>query len=325
MTGGRPGPSLGPIAGHVRGAHRAWLEPVRTQFAASGLAVGDVARQAGYAKSKVSELLRGEGLYPTWLLTSSVVTVLRMPRTPMMRLWQQAAVEAHKDLAWIENCVKQVMRIPGEDVAPVDQAGFIADSEPSYIRYGSVFLGTPMATLAVRETSNLLWLRWDEILGSPDLHRTAWQILRHRVMARTPHTDDRPVLKSAARYTRALREARAASDTAAQRRQLEESLALFEAISHLPDAQMDVIILLHACGIDVSTTADVLGVPPAIVRSDELHAKRALASMLALLAPSSPVTPGGPAGPAGLLGRTWPPPPPLFATQTPNHPEGTSL
>lgn len=323
VTGSRPGPSLGPIAAHVRGAHRAWLESVRTQLAASGLAVGEVARLAGFSKSKVSELLRGEGLYPTWLLTSSVVTVLRMPRTPMLRLWQQAAVEVHKDRVWIENCVKQVMQIPGEDVAPVDQACFIADSEPSYIRYGSVFLGTPMARLAVRETSNLLWLRWEEILGSPDLHRTAWQVLRHRVMSRTPHRDERPVLRSAALYTSALREARSTSDADAQRRQLEESLALFEAISNLPDAQMDVIILLHVCGIDVSTAADVLGVPPAIVRSDEQHAKRALASMFVLLAPSSPVTPGGP---GGLFGRTWPPPPPPpFAAQTPNHPEGTSL
>lgn len=122
---------------------------------------------------QVSELLRGEGLYPTWELTSSVITVLQIPRAPMLHLWQSAAIEVHKDRAWIENCIKQFIQIPGEDVAPVDQACFVATSTPHYIRYGSVFLGTTLATVAVNETNHLLWLRWEEILGSRDLHQTA--------------------------------------------------------------------------------------------------------------------------------------------------------
>jgi DNA-directed RNA polymerase specialized sigma24 family protein len=340
----RPGRSLGPIAAHIRGTHRAWLEPVRAQFTASSLTVGEVARRAGYAKSRVSELLRGEGLYPTWELTANVITVLRIPKAPMLRLWQAAAIEVHKDRGWIEDCIEQVIQIPGEDLAPVDQAGFVAGVKPHYVRYGSAFLGRATANAAVDETSYLLWLRWEEILGSRELHRTAWQVLRQRVMARTPHTDGRPALRTAARFTRALREASTTGDLAARRRQLEESLALHEAISDLPDAQMDVTILLHLCGLDVPTAADVLGVPPTIVRSDSQHAKRALTSKLALLAPASPVTPAGPAalsgpaapcGPGNANGRSDPsgllelppsgPPEFPFVTQTQHHPtEGTS-
>ncbi|WP_406278717.1 hypothetical protein OHT93_37755 [Streptomyces sp. NBC_00191] len=53
----KPGRKLGPIADGVGAAHRAWLEPLRTRFLASGLTISDLALHGGWSKSKVSELL----------------------------------------------------------------------------------------------------------------------------------------------------------------------------------------------------------------------------------------------------------------------------
>ncbi|MEU1918332.1 hypothetical protein [Streptomyces massasporeus] len=63
-SSGRPGRKLGPIAPTVGSAHRAWLDPMRQNYLASGLTLNDLSTRVRFAKSKLSELLRGVGLYP---------------------------------------------------------------------------------------------------------------------------------------------------------------------------------------------------------------------------------------------------------------------
>ncbi|WP_327187462.1 hypothetical protein [Streptomyces sp. NBC_01334] len=62
----RPGRKLGPIAENVGSAHRAWLEPMRETYLRSGLTLSELSLRVLLAKSKISELLRGTGLYPRW-------------------------------------------------------------------------------------------------------------------------------------------------------------------------------------------------------------------------------------------------------------------
>jgi hypothetical protein len=105
----RPSPKRGrkpaPISESVGLSHRAWLEPVRSTLSASGLTLNDLADRSGYSKTRISELLRGNGYYPAWEITFSVVRVLGIPASPMYRLWSAAAREANKETDWIRQCI----------------------------------------------------------------------------------------------------------------------------------------------------------------------------------------------------------------------------
>ncbi|WP_372410960.1 RNA polymerase subunit sigma [Streptomyces luteireticuli] len=269
---GRPGRKLGPIAAGVGAAHRDWLEPVRDQYFASGLTVGELARKAGWSKSKVSELLRGVGLYPSWELTYGVLHVLGMPAWPMRRLWSVAALEAHKKPEWVNGCVKRVVLSAGPGLPPVDHRAFAENHHGAYASYAKVFLGPTDAARTVDEVFDILWLRWQEVLRSANVEKFAWQVLRRRVMARASRIDGRPRLETAAFDTIALQQAPFDGQFA----QIEESLALFRAIGRLPDFQLDVIVLRYLRGLDDNRVADVLGAPQALIRSAERHAKRSL-------------------------------------------------
>ncbi|TJZ94387.1 RNA polymerase sigma factor [Actinacidiphila oryziradicis] len=58
--------------------------------------------------------------------------------------------------------------------------------------------------------------------------------------------------------------------------QVDESLALFDAIGRLPHNQLDVTVLGYLCGMDKATIAHVLGVSPAIARAFDHHARGTL-------------------------------------------------
>jgi hypothetical protein len=295
----RRGRKLGPIAERVGGAHKAWLEAVRGKLILSGQTIADIAELTGYSKSKISELLRGEGLYTTWEITCSVIHVLQIPKWPMRRLWAAAAREAQKKPKWIQDCIEQVALVIGPSAPPMDHQAFSTTSSPVYTAYAGVFVpGEQGPARVVDETFDVLWLCWDDILASSDAHNAAWQVLRARVMARAPHIDGHPDLRDAAFATVALHRT---STEAARFAQVEESLVLFEAISRLPDNQLDVIVLRHLCGLDQIATADTLGVPLATVRSDERHAKRGLTAILNPHNPHSPFNPPDPPNPTAPL------------------------
>ncbi|MFJ3037112.1 MULTISPECIES: hypothetical protein [Streptomyces] len=56
---------------------------------ASGLTLDDLVDRSGYSKTRVSELLRGNGYYPAWEITFSVGHALDVPTRPLRRLWDR--------------------------------------------------------------------------------------------------------------------------------------------------------------------------------------------------------------------------------------------
>ncbi|MFI1962330.1 sigma-70 family RNA polymerase sigma factor [Streptomyces althioticus] len=274
----RPGRKLGPIAATVGSAHRAWLDPMREPYLASGLTLSDLSARVRFAKSKISELMRGVGLYPRWEIVHLLAAELGMPNWPLYRLWCQAAFEAHKSSEWIDSCTERTSTLAATDTAPpLDHRAFRELVETDYLLYAQAFLDDDQRDAAVSDTFDILWLSWNEALASHDTRRYAWDVLRATVMSRTPHRDGRPELGIAAFDTAALQ---ALTDPADRMNQVAESLELFTAMSRLPSSQLDVMVLRRLCGFLPDTVSALLGVPLAAVRSDERHATRFLESVL---------------------------------------------
>jgi transcriptional regulator with XRE-family HTH domain len=277
VPSGRPGRKLGPIADNVGSAHRAWLEPTRDSYLASGLTLGDLSGRVLLAKSKLSELMRGLGLYPRWELIHSIAEVLNIPVWPLYRLWRQAALDARKTREWIERSTgKSPLTTADPMVPPLEHGAFRQTVEGPYQIYAQAFLPDDPRDAAVADTFDILWLSWNDALASPDIRRFAWNILRATVMAKTPHLDGRPELGSATFDTVVLR---SLTDDADRMAQMSESLEVFKAISRLPDAQLDVMVLRHLCGLTPEGASTLLGLPLPTVRSDERYAFRFLESV----------------------------------------------
>jgi transcriptional regulator with XRE-family HTH domain len=257
----RPGRKLGQIAENVGSAHRAWLEPMRETYLRSGLTLSELSVRVLLAKSKISELLRGTGLYPRWEIVNSLATELHMPTWPLHRLWRQAAFEAHKSREWVDRSSEKGALTTTHTAPPLDHRAFRELVENDYCRYAQVFP----------------WLCWNDALASADTRHFAWQALRATVMARTPHLDGRPELGAAAFDTVALQRLTSETD---RMDQIAESLQLFKAMSRLPDNQLDVMVLRRLCGISPENVSALLGVPLATVRSDERHAVHFLKSVI---------------------------------------------
>ncbi|MFB6931356.1 sigma-70 family RNA polymerase sigma factor [Streptomyces chartreusis] len=274
----RPGRKLGPIVPNVGSAHRAWLDPLRETYLASGLTLSDLSTRVRFAKSKISELLRGVGLYPRWEIVYLLAAELDMPNWPLYRLWSQAAYEAHKSSDWVDNCTERTSILTATPTAPpLDHRAFRELVEMDYLLYAQAFLDDDQRDAAVSDTFDILWLSWDEALASQDTRRYAWNILRATVMSRTPHRDGRPELGMAAFDTVILQ---SLTDPAGRMNQIAESLELFTAMSRLPGSQLDVMVLRRLCGRAPETVSALLGLPLAAIRSDERHATRFLESVL---------------------------------------------
>ncbi|MFE5868159.1 sigma-70 family RNA polymerase sigma factor [Streptomyces roseifaciens] len=283
----RPGRKLGPIAGTVSSSHRAWLDPARERYLASGHTLNDLSARVLLAKSKLSELLRGVGHYPRWEVIHRLATELDMPDWPLYRLWRQAALDAGKSRDWVDRSTDGTITVATARTGPpLEHSALCSMVEGDYRRYAEVFLQGELRDAAVEDAFAILWLSFDEALASPDIRRYAWNILRATVMAKARHRDKRPILGETAFDTVALRTQASKEGQAAQ---LAESLELFTAISKLPDAQLDVMVLRHLCGFTLKKVSGLLGIPLAAVRSDERHAERFLDDTIEL-----PPQTGGP-------------------------------
>ncbi|UQW99147.1 sigma-70 family RNA polymerase sigma factor [Streptomyces sp. RerS4] len=271
----RPGRKLGPIANTVSSSHRAWLEPTRERYLASGRTLSDLSLNV-LAKSKLSELLRGIGHYPRWEVIHRLAGELEIPGWPLYRLWKQAAMDAGKSREWVdrstEGTITTTVATDRSDRPPLEHGALCQMVMDGYLAYAGVFLAEGSHKTAVDDTFAILWLCFDEALASPDIRRYAWNILRATVKAKANYRDERPVLAEAAFSTVALHDA----GPEEQPTRLAESLELFTAISKLPDAQLDVMVLRHLCGLQPKQVSDLLGIPLAAVRSDERHANRFL-------------------------------------------------
>ncbi|WP_121830356.1 sigma-70 family RNA polymerase sigma factor [Streptomyces sp. S1] len=268
----RPGRKLGPISATVGSAHRAWLEPTRERYLASGHTLSHLSTRIPLAKSKLSELLRGVEHYPRWEVIHRLAEELDIPGWPLHRLWMQAAMEAGKSRDWVTRSANgNIAFAPSRP--PLEHGALRSIAKEGYLRYAGAFLSNEARNAAVEDTFAILWLSFDNALSSPDIRRYAWEILRATVKAKADHRDRRPVLAEAAFDTVALREQASAEGAVAQ---LAESMELFAAVSRLPDTQLDVMVLRRMCGFVPEKVSDLLGMPLASVRSAERHAERFL-------------------------------------------------
>jgi DNA-directed RNA polymerase specialized sigma24 family protein len=279
---GRPGRPLGPIAAHVSSAHRAWLGPVREAYQAatlsSGLTMSRLGETLYISKPKISELLSGK-LYPRWELLYDVAVALGISVWPLYRLWRHAALETeNKSRSWVEkSSAARGTMTATRATPPMDLSAFREITEGGYRLYAGVFLLAGYCDAALEETYDQLWLSWDQALASHDTRRYAFTVLRTAVMARTPHIDGRPEFSEAAFDTIALQ---AVTDANEAVEQVAESIALFKAMSRLPDNQLDIMVLRVLHGMTDRDVSHFLGLPLPTVRSDERHAIRFLEDIL---------------------------------------------
>ncbi|WP_225099533.1 XRE family transcriptional regulator [Streptomyces sp. CoH27] len=261
-TAGRRGRKPGPISETAGRTHRAWLEPVRDAVFSRGLTLDDVADRSGFSKTRISELLRGNGYYPAWEITFSVIRTLGLPVQPMRRLWSAAAREAGKDPGWIRQCLQQVACEP--ETPPLPYQAFTESVRAAYASYARAFLQTDdRARSAVAETFDVLWLSWGTATGEENLRRHAWRLLRARVLAGAARRDGHPDLRPAVFSTGEVHESVPGHFVV-----LPDLVDLFDAIARLPLDQMDVVVLARLCGLDLAETIPyVTGQTPAFCRS----------------------------------------------------------
>lgn len=274
----RRGRRPAPICEDVGVAHRGWLEPVRRRLTDSGLTLDELVGLSNYSKPRISELLRGKGLYPRWEITSSVGRALGAPMWPMRRLWANAAREAAKKQTWIERCIKEGPVLePAEQ--PLDHQAFTDGVREPYTDFARAFLITgDHAGRVVNETFDILWLAWDQALASPNVQRFAWSVLRDRVVSRAAHhPEGHPDLSLAAFSTHAHA---LAGSQAARLNQVQESIDLFHAISQLPHNSMDTTVLRYLCGVAEADIPRILGVTRALADIFDHHARQILDASL---------------------------------------------
>ncbi|MFF3639363.1 sigma factor-like helix-turn-helix DNA-binding protein [Streptomyces sp. NPDC002250] len=244
----------------------------------SGLTMSRLGEALYISNSKISELLSGK-LYPRWELLYDVAVALDVSVWPLYRLWRQAALEMqNKSRAWIEkSSAARGTMMATRATPPMELSAFREITEGGYRLYAGVFLLTGSCDAALEETYDQLWLSWDQALASHDTRRYAFTVLRTAVMARTPHIDGRPEFSEAAFDTIALQNATDAGEAAEQ---VAETMALFKAMSRLPDNQLDVMVLRVLHGMTHEDVSHFLGQPLPKVRSDERHAIRFLEDTL---------------------------------------------
>ncbi|WRZ87744.1 sigma-70 family RNA polymerase sigma factor [Streptomyces sp. NBC_01007] len=251
---------------------------MRVSYLDSGLTLSELSARLRFAKSKLSELLRGVGHYPRWEIVYMLAGELGVPSWPLYRLWRQAAFEAHKNNDWVESCTDRTpILTTAPTTPPLEHRAFRELVESDYCLFAQTFLDDDQRDAAVSDTFDILWLSWNDALASRDARRFSWNVLRATVMSRTPHRDGRPELGRAAFDTVALR---SLTEPDLLMNQVTESLELFTAMSRLPASQLDVMVLRRLCGFLPETTSALLGASLATVRSDERHATRFLESVL---------------------------------------------
>lgn len=231
------------------------------------------------SKSKISELLSGK-FYPRWELLYDLAVALNISYWPLYRLWRQAALETeNKSRTWVDTSTSRVhvTMTATRSTPPLDLTAFRDLTENGYRLYAGVFLLAPCCQAAIDKTYDQLWLSWNQALASPDARRYAFTVLRGAVMSATPHLDGRPEFSAAAFDTIALQ---ALTDDDRAAAQLAETIALFKAMSRLPDNQLDIMVLRTLHGLDDEDISHLLGLPLPVVRSDARHATRFLEAIL---------------------------------------------
>ncbi|WP_217200877.1 RNA polymerase sigma factor, partial [Streptomyces buecherae] len=147
-----------------------------------------------------------------------------------------------------------------------------------YVRWAELHLGSRAdAEEAVGSAFEQLAIDWPHVLGQPVPEAYAWKVVKNRTVDAARARGRRPSLVDVASFeTRALH---TAVDPIGE---LEESLSIYQAITQLPERQFDVIVLRYCLGYDTATTADLMGITVAGVRSTARYARRRLKQALGL-------------------------------------------
>ncbi|BCM71221.1 MULTISPECIES: sigma factor-like helix-turn-helix DNA-binding protein [unclassified Streptomyces] len=272
---GRRGRRAEPMSQKIGPSHQALLERLRHQISAQGITLDELARRTGFSKGRISVLLRGIEYYPSWELTYSVVHALGLPPWPLCRLWTSGAYEAAKTTTWITQRIHDVRPL-GPEERPVEHRGFIEKMEHYYIAYARAVLHIERAERIVGEAFDILWAGWDEAeaAAGPNLPRYAWRLLRSRVLLRVRrHPDGRPDLRPAAFMT--VTQSRI-EDPVARFVEISEVADFFDAISHLPPDQFDVVVLRYLCEFTPDQVQEATGLSQAHVHTLDHHARGAL-------------------------------------------------
>ncbi|MFD9796807.1 RNA polymerase sigma factor [Streptomyces sp. NPDC059070] len=160
-------------------------------------------------------------------------------------------------------------------VLPVDYVAFHAHHHRTYLRYVHLQLGSDAEAIEVVEDVFTFLLKvWDHALREPSTEAFAWAALREAVERRRAVLD-RPVAMVETAWFAALRR------TSRTRLELLESkLGLYAAIAQLPERHYDVVLLVFLEGCSTETTARMMGISPATVRSHIRGARRKLSHTL---------------------------------------------
>ncbi|MEU5610555.1 sigma-70 family RNA polymerase sigma factor [Streptomyces sparsogenes] len=168
--------------------------------------------------------------------------------------------------------------VAGAAALPADFRAFHQLYREAYVRWAEIHLGSNAdAEEAVDHAFEQLALAWPTVLSQPTPEAYAWRVVKNRTIDLARRRGRRPVVADVAAFeTHDLRTATDPID------ELETSLLVYEAINELPDRQRDVIVLRYSLGYDAATTARILGISPAGVRSTARHARRRLRQVLGL-------------------------------------------
>jgi hypothetical protein len=248
----RPGPKLGAVDYRVVGTHRTWLLALRERYRDGAHTIGELSEVSCYARSRISELLRGSGgRYPRWEITQAVATAMRMPVAPLRRLWREGALEAGKKPDWVKRN-KGAEEDP-EATLPLPLQGLRRLHGDTYLSYAEIFLPLEAAAAVVERTFHILWARQHAVFSSEHAARPAWVAMREQVRERA---DEQVALHLAALRTMSVQAADGFQDAWYS---LAGQMDLFLAMKDLAAYHTDVLLLRHVLVRSVEETAHVLG------------------------------------------------------------------
>lgn len=168
-----------------------------------------------------------------------------------------------------------VVTLPG---LPADFRAFHQLYRAVYVQWAELHLESRHdAEEAVDLAFEQLAIAWTHVLSQPVPEAYAWKVVKNRTIDAARARNRRPVVTDLAAFeTQVLRH------TADPIGELEHSLSIYQAINALPERQCDVIVLRYCLGYDTATTARILGITEAGVRSTARYAKHRLRQTLGL-------------------------------------------
>ncbi|RDG39110.1 sigma-70 family RNA polymerase sigma factor [Streptomyces corynorhini] len=162
---------------------------------------------------------------------------------------------------------------------------FDAHHHRLWLRYAHTQVGGRAAAESVVDSACArLLAHWPHVLLQESVARYAWAVLKEEVAHWLEARGLRPALVDTAAFHAAIRKL-LRYESPDRFAVLQDEIALYSAISRLPERQYDVIVLRHVLRIPDEVVAEYLGVELATVHSHVRHARRRLAKDLGLPAP----------------------------------------